>query len=64
MPNFRYHAGIEVAETTTPGGPGWARSGQPTEWPDKLDIRLNSVQLSWSLTKLGNFVCVDLTSLA
>ena len=31
------------------------RSGRVVGWLDNLEIMLNSVQLSWKLTELGNF---------
>ena len=41
-------------KTTIPAGRvvGW--SGGRVGWLDNLEIMLNSVQLSWNLTELGN----------
>ena len=35
-------------------GKGRVGSGRVVGWLDKLEIRLNSVQLCWNLTELGN----------
>ena len=60
MPNFSSLAGLEVAlKSTIPAGGRVVGSGGRVGsgrvgWLDNWEIMLNSVQLSWKLTELGN----------